>query len=184
MSDAATIRELQKRLAAAETALAHIVMDGRVAEVRDNMVRLELQPARGDEPAFLSPWVRAQDEAGDGVGGYSTYTQKQVGQPMRLLSPGGKLGPNSLAIDGGHTDDNPAPGAGKAKVMKFGDAQMIIDEGGITIQVGDMRLVITGSEIVTYGRTRLNDGARAIHRKGDRDSANDLATEGASDVFA
>lgn len=184
MSDASEISMMRKEIAGLRTALAHVVIDGRVAEVDGSRVRLELEPAQNGGEPFLSPWVRVQEEAGDGVGGFSSYTQRQVGQPMRLLSPGGVIGPASTAMDVGHTDDNPSPGVGKAKVWKHGDASITMSPGKISAAVGGCRIDITATEIVTYGKTRLNDGSKKVHRVDDLDSAGDQAVAGADDVFA
>jgi hypothetical protein len=184
MSDAREIAMMRKEIAALKTALAHIVIDGRVAEVDGSRVRLELEPASDGGEPFLSPWVRVQEEAGNGVGGFSSYTERQTGQPMRLLSPGGVIGPASVAMDVGHTDDNPSPGEGKAKVWKHGDATITMSPGKITLAVGGCRVDITGDEIVTHGKTRLNDGSKKVHRVDDLDSAFDQAVGGADDVFA
>ena len=178
------IRKLWKEINALKKASAFSMMDGRVADVKDNMVRLELEPSGDGGKPFLSSWVRVQEEAGDRHGGYSSYTQKQVGQPMRLLSPNGEIGPASLAIDSGHVDDDPNPGSGKAKVMKHGDATIVVTTDKIEIAVGASRLVITAGEIVTHGKTRLDNGDRKIHRVADLDSDGDRAVGGAARVFA
>lgn len=179
------LRSLHKKINELTSRQARTILDGKVKEVDGNKVRLEIieeDPHTGKP--FLTPWVRVQEEAGDGLGGYSSYTQRQVGQNMKLLSPSGEIGKNSIAIDSGHNDENPTPGAGKAKVMKHGDASIVIVEGKITLAVGDMSIVITSDEIVTYGKTRLNNGSFAIHRIGDKDSSGDRAVGGASGAFA
>ena len=179
------LRDIRKQLNDLRSRMARTVLDGRVKEVKDNMVRLELleeDPHTG-EP-FLSPWVRVQEEGGDGLGGYSSYMERQVGQNMKLISPNGEIGQNSLAIDTGHNDENPTPGTGNKKVFKHGSATISMSDDNITIAVGGMSVVITADEIVTYGKTRLNDGNLQIHRVSDVDSDLDAAVGGAPEAYA
>ena len=130
------IRALKKEINDLKSRLARSHMTGKVVEVDNNKIRLELLPPNGKGKKFLSPWVRVQEEGGDGKGGYSSYTQAVIGQNMRLLSPSGEIGPESLAVHDGPTDDNPSPGEGLKKVMKHGDATLTIADGAITISVG------------------------------------------------
>jgi len=179
------LREIRKELNDARSRMARTILDGKVAEVKDNMVRIELlekDPHTG-EP-FLSPWVRTQEIAGDGLGGYSSYQQRQVGQNMKLISPNGEIGPNSLAIDTGHNDDNPTPGQGNKKVFKHGSATITMAEEFLELKVGGERLVFENGEIVTYGRTRLDDGSKQIGRVGDVDALGHPMAEGAPQAFA
>lgn len=185
MDLAEELREVRKELNLLRSRQARMVMDGKVVEVKDNMVRLELleeDPHTGKP--FLSPWIRVQEEAGDGLEGYSSYSQRQIGQNMKLFSPNGELGPNSLAVDSGHNDENPTPGQGNKKVFKRGSTMITMATDLIEIKVGGMRLVITPDEIVTYGKTRLNDGNRKVSRLGDVDSQGHAMAQGADEVFS
>jgi hypothetical protein len=96
------IRTLRKSVDALNRRLAASHMTGKVVEIKGNKVRLELMPPdpRTGKP-FLSPWVQVQESAGDGVGGYSTHVPVAVGETMRLLSPHGEVGPQSLAVRDG-----------------------------------------------------------------------------------
>ena len=186
MSDLANeLRDLRKEINEIKSRQARTILDGKVKEVKDNMVRLELleeDPHTGKP--FLSPWVRVQEEGGDGLGGYSSYMERQIGQNMKLISPNGEIGQNSLAIDTGHNDENPTPGTGNKKIFKHGSATITMSNDNVTIEVDGCRLVITGTEIVTYGKTRLDDGTQQIHRIGDLDSDGDAAVGGAPQVYA
>lgn len=161
------IRKLQKQINELSSRLARSHMSGKVIEVDNNKVRLELLPPDGGEK-FHSPWIRVQEEGGDGSGGYSSYTQAVVGQTMRLMSPSGEIGPESLAICDGHTDDNPSPGEGKKKVMKHGDATFTIADGAITLAVGGFTASFSASGLtMTGGRIEhegLDVGATHTHK--------------------
>lgn len=185
MDLAEELRELRKELNEVRSRQARTILDGKVAEVRDNMVRLELleeDPHTGKP--FLSPWVRVQEEAGDGLEGYSSYTQRRVGQNMKLISPNGEIGQNSLAVDSGHNDENPTPGQGNKKVMKRGNASITLSTDRMEIRVGDKRIVITPDEIVTHGKTRLNNGTKKVGRVGDVDTMGHAMAQGADEVFS
>ena len=75
-----------------------------MVEIKGKTVRLQILPedSRTGKP-FLSPWVQVQESAGDDDGGYSTHVPIAVGETMRLLSPHGELGPQSIAIRDGYT---------------------------------------------------------------------------------
>lgn len=182
MSD--ELSQLWKEIADIKRRAANTVIDGEVVEVDGNKVRLQLEPPSGDGEPFLSPWVRVQEEAGNENGGYSSYTQKQVGQPMRLLSPNGEIGPASTAMDNGHTDTNPSPRSDNAKIFKMGDATITMVPGEITFAVGGCSVVITGSEIVTHGKTRLNNGTKPIQRQDDLDDAGDKSLGGGNETYS
>lgn len=161
------IRTLKKQINELSSRLARSHMTGKVVEVENNKIRLELLPPEGGKK-FLSPWVRVQEEGGDGKGGYSSYTQAVVGQNMRLMSPSGEISEESLAIQDGPTDDNPSPGEGLKKVMKHGDATFTIADGAITISVGghtakfsSAGLTLTGGRIEHEG---LNIGSDHTHK--------------------
>ena len=137
------IRNLKKENNLLNSRLARSHMTGKVVKVKDNKVRLELlEPEEGNK--FHSPWVRVQEEAGDGKGGFSSYTQAVVGQTMRLLSPSGEIGEESIAIQDGHNDDNPRPGDGKKKVFKHGDASFEIGGGKVIIKIGGFTASFSG----------------------------------------
>lgn len=90
--------------------LAAMVMTGKVAEIDGDRVRLEILPTDGRTgKAFLSPWVQVQEAAGQ----TGTHFPVKVGDPMRLMSPNGELGSQSLAIRDGYTADASNPAGNK-----------------------------------------------------------------------
>ncbi|MEC9247319.1 MAG: phage baseplate protein [Pseudomonadota bacterium] len=94
------IDDLQRRHAAAH-------MTGKVAEIEGDRVRLELLPPDGRTgKPFLSPWVQVQEAAGS----TGSHFPVAIGDPLRLFSPNGELGPQSIAIRDSYTEDaqNPA----------------------------------------------------------------------------
>ncbi|MCA1242945.1 phage baseplate protein [Stappia stellulata] len=179
------IRTLRKSVDALNRRLAASHMTGKVVEIKGDKVRLELMPPdpRTGKP-FLSPWVQVQESAGDGVGGYSTHVPVAVGETMRLLSPHGEVGPQSLAVRDGYTRDNPRPTEEDQQlVIKHGDARIEITRNAIVIGIGGTALRITADELVTTARTRLNNGTRKVHHVEARDEAGHRAIEGADDVL-
>jgi hypothetical protein len=178
-------RNLYKEVDALNRRLAASHMSGRVVEIKGDKVRLELMPpdSRTGKP-FLSPWVQVQESAGGGVGGYSTHVPVAVGETMRLLSPHGELGPQSLAIRDGYTNDNPRPtDEEKRLVIKHGDTRLVMDGDGIELGVGGAAVRISAEEVVTTVRTRLANGTRKVHYVDGLDDAGDRALDGADDVL-
>lgn len=178
------LRGLYKEIDGLNRRLAASHMTGKVAAIKGDKVRLELQPpdARTGKP-FLSPWVQYQESAGDGVGGYSTHVPVAIGETMRLLSPHGELGSASVAIRDGYTTKNPRPTDRDDRlVIKHGGNAITMDGDAIELSVGGARLRITESEILTTAKTRLNNGTRKVHYVGGKDSAGDTAVDGA-DVY-
>jgi hypothetical protein len=173
------------RIEDAHSRLERVLLKGEVVEVKGDRVRLRLReadPANGKE--FLSPLVHWQGQAGSEAGGFSLSVRPAVGEKMALLSPSGDIGPASLAIPDSWSDDAPNPDAGADMVLKRGDKTFIMDGDGIRLMVGGTGVAVTADEVRTVGRTRLNNGTKKVHRKDDQDSAGDVATEGADDVFA
>lgn len=144
------IRELRKEINDLKSRLARSHMTGKVVEVDNNKVRLELLPPDGGDK-FYSPWIRVQEEGGDGKGGYSSYTQAVVGQNMRLMSPSGEISAASLAIQDGHTDDNPSPGEGVKKVFKHGNATITMSSAGIELKVGGFTSTFSSAGLSSTG---------------------------------
>jgi multidrug efflux pump subunit AcrA (membrane-fusion protein) len=109
----------------------------------------------------------------------------KAGQQVRVFSRDGELGAGtSLVYPGSYRDAFPQPSQdGEAFVTKIGNAVITQKNDSIEIKVGGSRLVITGDEIVTYGKTRLNDGNRNVHYVGGKDTGGDLAVDGASGVL-
>ena len=218
----AEIRELVRRVAELERRLDNAVIHGVVDQVDYDKGIYRVRDGN-----FLTPWIpmtdgeppraffcgfRAQRGKADRPPGFArprggpsaarNSRERNRGQQVRVISPGGEIGEQSWITPGGYRDKFPAPSNdGKAVVRtvgektrvtertdhiehKVGDASINIYEDRIELKVGGKRIVITGDEIVTHGKTRLNNGSRKIHRIGDRDSDGDVAITGADDVYA
>lgn len=113
------IRQIYKAIEDTNRRLASMILNGPVAAIDGDRVQLELEPKddRTGKP-FLSPWVQVQ-EAATKDGATATHFPVAIGDPMRLLSPNGELGPQSFAIRDSYTDpaanptDKKATGAGR-----------------------------------------------------------------------
>lgn len=120
-----SIDDLGRRLSASH-------MTGTVAEIKGDKVRLQLlEEGAGGQP-FLSPWVQLQEAAGS----TGTRFPVKVGDPMRLLSPHGELGPQSIAVRDGYTND--------AKNPANGDDELAIAFGGCAIRIADGTIRLEG----------------------------------------
>jgi hypothetical protein len=175
------LRDLVARVTELERRLANVVLDGVVEETdhaRDHY-RVRIDGMNGE---MLSPWIARGDEDA-GVG--STHRPMKAGQQVRVISRDGELGAGtSLVYPGSYRDAFPQPSQdGEAFVTKIGNAVITQKGDSVEIKVGGSRLVITGDEIVTYGKTRLNDGQRKVHYVGGQDTGGDLAVDGASGVL-
>lgn len=143
---ASEFRQIFKSLDDLDRRMASTLMNGRVAEIRGTEVRLELLPAdRRTGKPFLSPWVQLQEAAGQ----TATRMPVKVGDPMRLLSPNGVVGSQSLALRDGYTEDAPAPGEDGEFVIAFGDV-------ALRSKGGDLRIVAPGKVRVESAELRHN----------------------------
>jgi hypothetical protein len=99
-------RNLYKMADDLDRRMVSMMLSGKVAEIDGDRIRLEIQPqdSRTGKP-FLSPWVQVQEAAGQ----TGTHFPVKVGDPMRLMSPNGELGAQSLAIRDGYTDQDKNP---------------------------------------------------------------------------
>lgn len=147
--------------------MASTLLSGKVVEIDGDRVRLEIFPIDGRTgKAFLSPWAQVQEAAGQS----GTHFPVKVGDPLRLLSPNGELGPQSLAIRDGYTDSAQNPTDKKQEEM------VIAHDGPVRLR---------GSKIVLEGEIHLGgEGGKEVHRKGDIDSDGDQAVQGSNRVFA
>ncbi|MEZ5878981.1 MAG: hypothetical protein R3D43_15200 [Tepidamorphaceae bacterium] len=179
-------RRIRKRFDDHDRRIRAMCLTGVVTEVKGDRVQLELEPLNQKTgKKFLSPWVRWQEAAGDGGGGYSSHTPPAKGEHMMLHSPSGEVGEASLAVRGAYNDPNPDPSGGDTKEfrLKHGDASIVMRDSYIELSVGGQRVVLDGGEIVTYGKTRLNDGKRKVHYVDGLDTDGDAAVDGADAVF-
>lgn len=123
-------RTMLKTMDDVQRRVSTMVIAGRVAEVDGDRVRLELGPASSSGRKFLSPWVQVQEMAG----ATGSRFPVAVGDPMRLLSPNGDLGPQSLAIRDGYTQDAPSPAEGGELALAHGGCAIRIRDGVIRLE--------------------------------------------------
>lgn len=123
------LRGLYKRIDDLDRRQAATLMTGRVAEIDGYRVRLQLGDGVAGKP-FLSPWVQLQEAAG----GTGSHFPVAIGDPMRLLSPNGELGPHSLAIRDGYTEDRPDPANDGEFVLAHGGAAIRMAGGVIQLE--------------------------------------------------
>lgn len=130
-------RQIFKSIDDLERRVAATVLNGKVKEIDGDRVRLEILPqdSRTGKP-FLSPWVQVQEAAG----ATGSHTPVAVGDPMRLLSPNGELGPQSLAIRDGYTSDKPNPTDKKQQ-------QLVLAHGGCEIRMGNGKIELVADAV-------------------------------------
>jgi hypothetical protein len=137
-------RSIYKAIDDVQRRVSTTMMTGKVAAIEGRRVRLELLPAdsRTGKP-FLSPWVQLQEAAGI----TSSNMPVRLGDPMRLLSPNGELGPQSLAIRDSHTRDNPNPANGSELVLGHDGAVIRMSGSAVSIELADMSVTMSGGRI-------------------------------------
>lgn len=176
---------LRRKLDQANRRIANMFLDGKVqpgsqdAEART--VRLILgQDAQGSD--ILSPPVRWQQP---GAGTFKVHATPADNEQMSLLSPSGTIGAQSKAVWGTYDDDHAAPSdLTDNGVIELGASRIELKDGLLSLSNGDLRVEIGNGEIVTFGKTRLNNGTKKIHRKGDLDTGGDAAVGSAAAVYA
>ncbi len=139
------LRGLWKAVDDNQRRTAATMMPGQIAEIDGNRVRIELGPLDSRTgKKFLSPWVQLQDAAG----GTASHTPVQVGDPMRLLSPNGELGPHSLAIRDSHTDDAPNPTDDNQElVLAHAGCTLRMRDGALVLEQEDSSITLSGGEV-------------------------------------
>ncbi|OKP69633.1 phage baseplate protein [Ensifer adhaerens] len=168
-------RSIYKSIDDAQRRAATTMMTGKVTAIDGKRIRLELLPVDGRTgKPFLSPWVQCQEAAGI----TSTNTPVRLGDPMRLLSPNGELGPQSLAIRDSHTEDNPNPANGDelvighdGAVIRMSSEAIVFELDGMSIRLSGGKIDITSSELTHNGR---NIGSTHVHggiERGGSDTA-------------
>jgi len=132
--------------------LASVFLNGKVDEVDGDRVRLELLPkdSRTGKP-FLSPWVQVQEAAGQ----TGTHFPVKKGDPMRLLSPNGELGPQSLAVRDGYTGDAANPTDKKQHELMIAHDGAVRIKGGAIVIEGDSLDIKTGT--LTHNGVNIGD---------------------------
>lgn len=176
----AWIADLHRRLIDVERRFDNSTRHGVVSDVdaEKHLVRLKIG-GTDDEP-LKSPWL----PYGQIAGAMKVHSPPSEGQNMTLFCPAGDFR-QAVALPMTWNDANPSPSKAKDEhVLAFGDVRITIKSGSFEVAVGETRLSITGDEIVTYGKTRLNDGKKKVHRQDDKDTAGNSMINGADKVFA
>lgn len=165
-------RSLYKSIDDLDRRQASGLLNGKVAEIDGDRIRLELLPAdgRAGGKPFLSPWVQVQEMAG-ATGSHFPVRQ---GDKMRLMSPNGEIGPRSLAIRDGYTRDEPNPASAKQKEMMltYGGCEVRLTNGELRLVAGTIKLEgkveIEGSEL-THNGTDVGENHKHedVERGGD-----------------
>ena len=159
---ASEVRELYGRLDELDRRLAASQITGDVAAVSGKRVRIKLLDCPVLGKPMLSPWVQVQEQAGGGAGGMSSAAPIRVGETMRLLSPSGEIGPASLAIRDGYTDQSPRPtDRDDEYVIAIGDqgqAKLRMREGRVSLE-REEQIVEFDKEA---GRIRVHHDSRAL----------------------
>lgn len=168
MSDDATLianlfRDLSKSLDDVSRRVANSHMTGTVAAKKGNMVRLELLPTdeRTGKP-FLSPWVQLQDAAG----GTASHTPVEIGDPMRLLSPSGEIGPASIAVRDSHVQDKPNPASSPEElVLQHAGNELRMRDGSMLLKQGETQVELTAAGVRINGDLVDITGAGLTHNQ-------------------
>jgi hypothetical protein len=148
---------------------------GKISDVdaKKGLARVQLDVDDKSGKPFLSPWVPWKEVA---MGPIKTHFPPGKGEQVRLESHSGDI--TDAMIDfSAPSNQNARPHDKEAEGV---------------IQIGDTRLLITGGEIrlksgkiILDGETHLGgEGGQLVHRKGDIDSANDIAETSATKVYA
>lgn len=143
-------RDFSKSLDDVSRRLATSHMTGTVAAKQGNMVRLELLPLddRTGKP-FLSPWVQLQDAAG----GTASHTPVEIGDPMRLLSPSGEIGPASIAVRDSHVQDKPNPADDPEElVLQHAGNELRMRDGSLLLKQGETLVELTAAGVRINGQ--------------------------------
>lgn len=147
------IRTILKRLDNLDYRMANSQLTGRVADIRDGRVRVEIAAQGADGKPVLSPWVQMQEAAG----GTGTNMPVAKGDPVRLLSVNGEIGAASLAIRDSYTDDerNPARSLDELVISYGGGAlRMTVEE--LLITHGDNSIRFTSAGVtISHGSTAV-----------------------------
>lgn len=158
-------RSVYKRMDDQERRLSNVILQGPVAEVKGDMVRLELAPKDSRTgKAFLSPWVQVQEAAGQ----TGTHFPVKKGDPMRLLSPNGEIGAASIAIRDGYTQSAANPTDKKqAELIIAHDGPVRIKGATIVLDASgdvDVKAADLTHDGVPVGKTHKHD--EVVHGSG------------------
>ncbi|MCF6199266.1 MAG: phage baseplate assembly protein V [Hyphomicrobiaceae bacterium] len=169
------IADLYTRIAEIERRSQNAKRTGTIAEVdaAKGLAKVQLKDKGDDGKPYISGWLPWGEIA---AGKISTHIPPSVDQQVKVVSESGDLSDAEIDMSI-PSNANPRPHD---------------KEGEGVISVGDTRIFFSASEtritspkIVLEGEVHLGgDGGQLVHRKGDVDSAGDLATGAASKVYA
>lgn len=196
-------RDPNRLIADLERRVAGGIRLGVIEEIDYGAARARVRT--GDNLTTWVPWTAAR--AGQGE---RTWDPPAVGEQVVIASPGGDLA-QGVMIGSVYRNAHPAPGdRGDLRRTVLEDGTVIEHDGAakrhsISIPAGGSWVVkiggteITGTEItgtedtvtikaatiVLHGTVKLGSpgASKKVHRVGDKDSDNDTAVEGASNVF-
>lgn len=169
----AEFEDLLRRIPEIERRVRNMMRYVTVAEVDAAKGLVKLKDDGEDPDQTLeTDWVPWMEQAGQ----TKTWTPPSVGQPMMLFSPSGNIA-DAIALAGRFSNQNAQP-------SQKGDENMVTI-GGTTITTSGDKVHIKSATIVLEGDVHLGgEGGKLVHRKGDADSAGDLAVGSASKVYA
>lgn len=177
------LRRARKELAQVNRRIALMDVEGKVAE-RDPkkwMVRVELD-AGGDGKKVLSDWHKVQSVS---AGKLKISALPNVGEPVRLRSPSGVIGPGSLVTFGPFDDEAKKPDQeADEAVIEHGKSRISVKDGEIQITVGGSEgFKVSGDGLQMLGKFKGKNGSRPAHYKGGKDTGGDIAMDGNDDVL-
>lgn len=184
--------DLYKRIAEMQRRLDGQNRTGVVTEVNaaEGWARVDLgpDPITGESMGSAKlPWEEPA------MGGIKWHIPPKVGEQVRVRSESGDLSDARIAVGSVPSDANPRPhDKGDEHVRTVGDVRILEKDGNVRIEVGGAvidikpgKVKITCDEIVLDGDVHLGgEGGKLVHRKGDVDSAGDVAETAATKVYA
>lgn len=141
------------RIEQLERRLANMVREGRVTD-RDPAKGIRVAIADVDGQPVKSPWIKPSEQGGN----LRTFALPAIGQHMKLISPDGEIGRNTMAVPHSYTDDHAQPSQeADEPCWQVGDASIRIKDGQLTITVGGCTWVFTGAGFAQTGGTITHD---------------------------
>ncbi len=194
---ASEIRRLRRDVTHLERRISLGKLTGKVVpgsqDKEKRTVQLEIGKS-ADGRVIKSPPVRWRQQ---GAGKLKIHAVPADNEQMTLDSPDGTIGSASLADWGTYDKDHTPPSSEDEVVMEFGSGKLKMTDADVSIEFGTTKLKLTNEEVsltqggkgvvikddevrTTKDNTVLNNGLRQAHYVGGRDSAGDLAVDGAN----
>lgn len=156
------LRSVFERLQEHERRLAggHWVGKTTHVDAEKHLIRMAL--GKDDDGAeVLSPWIPVAQAAG----ALKLHSMPSVGQVMVARSEAGDL-EQGVAEPYHWTDDNPSPSQnGGEHKLTFGDVTITLVAGGLTFQVGDTTVEISGGKLEVHTEEFVTRGASLKHNE-------------------